>query len=79
MDQFEVQQALKKAQNREQMQLGATAIAFILACVVAYYSPEWLWFQPGGWKNVALFFVIMGLFMGPLWWLIDRDTVDKKP
>ena len=79
MDQFEMQQALKQAQNREQGQQGAVIIGFILACVVAYYSPDWLWFNPGGWKNVGVFFVIWSIIVGPLWWLMDQATVDKKP
>ncbi|MCX7169147.1 MAG: hypothetical protein NTY41_02350 [Proteobacteria bacterium] len=81
MDQFEMQQALKIAKDREQLQQGTLGLAFILTCVLAYYAPEWIWFhdESRGWKNVLMIFVVDMAITFSFWWLIDRNTVNKKP
>lgn len=80
MDQFEMQQALKIAQNREQSQQGAVLLSFILTSVFAWYSPDWVWFHGKdiGWSNVILFFAIDLAITFVMWWMIDKTTVDKK-
>ncbi|MDO9235950.1 MAG: hypothetical protein Q7U28_07960 [Aquabacterium sp.] len=79
MNEYEMRQALKIAQDRDASHKGIVAVAFVLTAVLAYYAPSWVWFTDGGLKNVILFFVVDFAITATAWWLFDRATIDKEP